>query len=99
METNKSLEEARLDVEQTRAEAKRAWRNASEVWSGRNAVASAWRSTKQTYWRTQDKVADKIYEADQTVRNNVYASVGIALGMGALLGYLLTGRPREKRNR
>jgi hypothetical protein len=64
MDTDRSLKEVRQDVENTRADAKRALRNVGEVWSGRNAVASAWRSTKQTYWRTQDKVADTVYGAD-----------------------------------
>jgi ElaB/YqjD/DUF883 family membrane-anchored ribosome-binding protein len=96
-ETNRSREEVVRDVEQTRAEAKRAFRNAGEVWSGRNAVASAWRSTKRTYWRTHDKIADTAYAADTTVRENVYPSVGVALSIGAVLGYFLTSKPTKKR--
>jgi ElaB/YqjD/DUF883 family membrane-anchored ribosome-binding protein len=97
MDTDRSLKEVKQDVENTRADAKRALRNVGEVWSGRNAVASAWRSTKQTYWRTQDKVADTVYGADKSVRENVYMSAGIALGVGAILGYFLTNKSRKKK--
>lgn len=93
------MEEVARDVEQTRSEAKRALRNAGEVWSGRNAIASAWRSTKRSYFRAHDKVADAASATDNTVREKIYASVGIAVGVGAAIGYLLTSRPRSRRKR
>jgi ElaB/YqjD/DUF883 family membrane-anchored ribosome-binding protein len=92
----KTTEEAARDVEQTRTEARRALKNVGEVWSGRNAVASAWRTTKGGYLRTQDKVVNKVAVADDTIRTNVYASVGIALGLGGILGFFLTKKPRRK---
>lgn len=94
---NKTREEAARDVEQTRSEARRALKNAGEVWSGRNAVAAAWRSTKDSYFRTQDRVVDKVATADDVIRTNVYASVGIALGVGAILGFFVTKKPRSRK--
>ena len=98
---DRSKEEVARDVEQTRAEAKRAVRNAGEVWSGQNAVASAWRSTKGTYFRAHDKVLDGAYAVDDTVHENIYAAIGIALGLGALVGYFATSKPlrRKRKNR
>jgi ElaB/YqjD/DUF883 family membrane-anchored ribosome-binding protein len=97
---DKSKEEVARDVEQTRSEAKRALRNVGEVWSGKNAVASAWRSTKGTYFRAQDKVLDAAETTDDTIRSHVYASIGIALGVGAIVGFFVTNKPsKKKRNR
>lgn len=95
----KSKEEATRDVEQTRAEAKHALRNAGEVWSGENAVASVWRSTKRTYYRVQDKVLDQAYDADKAVRKNIYATLGISLAVGTVLGYFLTNKPPSRKKR
>lgn len=91
MET-RTREEITREVEQTRQAAKRAIKNAGEIWTGRNAIASAWRSTKKTYLRTHDKVADTAYVADKTVRENVYVSAGIVLGIGAILGYFFANK-------
>ena len=96
---NRSKEEVARDVEQTRAEAKRAFKNAGQVWSGENAIASAWRSTKGTYFKAHDKVVDSAYAADDLVRENVYATLGISLIVGAALGYFLTNKPQSKKNR
>lgn len=93
----RSKEEVTRDVEQTRLATKRALKNAGEVWSGRNAIASAWRSTKSTYLRTQDKIADTAYVANKQVHQNVYTALGAALGIGAILGYFLTKKPSRKR--
>jgi ElaB/YqjD/DUF883 family membrane-anchored ribosome-binding protein len=97
MELHRTREEVARDVEQTRAEAKRVFKNAGEVWTGRNAIASAWRSTKGKYFQVHDKVSNAAQTTDETVRENVYAAVGIALGIGAALGYLLTSKPRKNR--
>ncbi len=91
------MEEAARDAEQTRSEARRALRNAGDVWSGQNAVASAWRSTKGGYFRAQDKVIETAAVADDAIRTNIYASVGIALGVGAIIGFFVTKKPRHKK--
>jgi len=97
MENDKSKEEVARDVEQTRNEAKRALRTAGEIWSGKNAVASAWRSTKGSYFRVQDQILDKAYATDEMVRENVYATLGISLAAGAILGYFLTSKPQSRK--
>ncbi len=98
MET-KSKHEVARDVEVTRAEAQRALRNASEVWSGKNVVASAWRSTKGKYRRTQDRIADSAHASDEALRTHIYSSIGVAVGIGALMGFLFAGKSsRKKRN-
>ncbi|MEO5802897.1 MAG: hypothetical protein ABIR24_05155 [Verrucomicrobiota bacterium] len=99
MDNNKSSEEVARDVEQTRNDAKQALRIAGKVWSGENAVGSAWRSTKGTYFRVQDKVLDKAYAADEAVRENIYATLGITLVVGTVLGFFLTNKPQSRKKR
>jgi ElaB/YqjD/DUF883 family membrane-anchored ribosome-binding protein len=99
MENKRSRQEVARDVELTRQEAKRAFRNAGDVWSGKNAIAAAWRSTRRKYYNAQDKIADTVYTTDNTVRQNLYSSIGIALGIGAVFGYFLTRRPQSRRKR
>jgi ElaB/YqjD/DUF883 family membrane-anchored ribosome-binding protein len=95
----KTKEEITRDVERTRARTRAAVENANDVWTGRNAVASAWRSTKGTYFRAQDAVLDTAHSADQTVRSNIYSSVGIALGLGAILGFFLTAKSSSRKRK
>jgi len=92
----RSKEDIARDVELTRLAAKRAFKNAVDIWSGKNAVASAWRSTRRAYLRTQDKIADTVYAADTVVQENIYVSAGIAAGLGTILGYFLTSKPRKR---
>ena len=92
----KSKEEVSRDVEQTRAEAKEALRDVGEVWSGKNAVASAWRSTKGTYFRAQDAVVGAAQTTDQTLRSNIYSSLGIAFVVGATVGFFVTRKSTRK---
>ncbi len=91
----KSKEEIARDVEQTRLQAKHALQNAGEVWTGKNAVASAWRSTKGSYFRAHDKVLETVENTDETIRTNLYSTLGIATGFGALLGFLKAGKSRK----
>jgi ElaB/YqjD/DUF883 family membrane-anchored ribosome-binding protein len=98
MET-KSKQQVARDVERTRAEAKLALQNAGEVWSGRNAIASAWRSIKGKVHRTQDRIADSAHATDETIRTHIYSTLGIAAGVGALIGFLASGRSSRKKHR
>jgi ElaB/YqjD/DUF883 family membrane-anchored ribosome-binding protein len=54
------------------------------------AVASA----KETALQLQSKAAEKAKVADEVVREHPYESVGVAFGVGVLLG-LLFGRGRD----
>lgn len=93
----KSKEEIARDVEQTRLQAKRVLKEAGEVWSGKNAVASAWRSTKGGYFRAQDKVAQTAETTDEAIRTNIYTSLGVALGVGMILGLLTRNKSHKAR--
>lgn len=95
----KSKEEIAQDVEETRVEAKRALRNVGDVWKGKNAIASAWRSTKGGYFRAQEMVVDAVETTDDKLRSNIYKSLGITIGIGAILGFFLTNRPRLRKRR
>lgn len=96
---SKSKEEITRDVEKTRSQAKRAVEEVEEVWSGKNAIASAWRSTKDTCFRAQDKVIETKEAIDERITGNIYSSIGIAFGVGAMAGYIVTRRARAKPKR
>ena len=98
MET-RSKEEVMHDVEQTRADAELALKNAGEVWSGNNAVASAWRAAKGTYFNAQEKIADTAQMTDEVIRRNLYISLGIAGGVGAIIGFFAKRNPKYRRKR
>lgn len=92
-----SKDEVKRDADWTREEAQRALQNVGEVWTGKNAVASAWRSTKGTLYRAQDRVLETAHATDETIRSNIYSSLGIAVGLGALIGFFVTRKPSIKR--
>ena len=92
----RSKEEVARDVEETTAEVQHALREAGEVWSGKNAVASVWRSTKGSYFRAQDKVIDAARVTDDQIRSNIYSSIGIAFAVGTIVGFFATRKPQRK---
>lgn len=96
MEFNRTKKEVAREVEQTRSEAKRVFRNAGEIWSGRNAMASAWRSTKSKYHQVHDNVSARVHATNDLIRENIYASVCVAVGVGAILGFLSASRKKKK---
>ena len=51
-----------------------------------NALASA----KQTCHRLEDKAIEGAKAADQTIRDHPYQSIGVAFGVGLLIGVLVT---------
>jgi ElaB/YqjD/DUF883 family membrane-anchored ribosome-binding protein len=58
----------------------------------RKRLAAALESGKEIYGRALDKAVEGAKGADQAVHEHPYESIGIALGVGALLGYLLARR-------
>jgi ElaB/YqjD/DUF883 family membrane-anchored ribosome-binding protein len=60
-----------------------------KVGEARKRLAEALESGKEIYGRYRDKAVDGVKAADQTVRENPYQSIGIALGAGVLIGYIL----------
>ena len=63
-----------------------------KVAEARKRLSAALESGKELYGRVREKAVEGAKAADETVREHPYQAIGIALGVGALLGYLLTRR-------
>ena len=63
-----------------------------KVGEARKRLAAALESGKEIYGRVRDKAVEGAKVADQAVHEHPYESMGIALGAGALVGYLLGRR-------
>ena len=63
-----------------------------KVGEARKRLAAALESGKQIYGRARDKAIEGAKAADQTVRENPYQAIAIALGVGAVIGYLAARR-------
>jgi ElaB/YqjD/DUF883 family membrane-anchored ribosome-binding protein len=55
-------------------------------------LAAAIEAAKETYAQLQKKAVQGAKAADKVVRNNPYAAIGIAAGVGVLVGYLISRR-------
>src|SRR5690349_10227773 len=63
-----------------------------KVGEARKRLAAALESAKEIAGNVRDKAVAGAKIADKTVRENPYQAVGIALGVGAILGYLVARR-------
>jgi ElaB/YqjD/DUF883 family membrane-anchored ribosome-binding protein len=63
-----------------------------KVGEARKRLAASLESAKEIYGRVRDKAAEGAKVSDQTIRENPYQAMGIAFGVGALLGCLLSRR-------
>jgi ElaB/YqjD/DUF883 family membrane-anchored ribosome-binding protein len=63
-----------------------------KVGEARKRLAAALDSTKEIAGRVRDKAVEGARAADETVRENPYQAIGIAFGVGALVGYLVSRR-------
>ena len=63
-----------------------------KVRQARNRLAAALDSAKEIAGRVRNKVVEGAQAADKTVRDNPYQAIGIAFGVGALIGYLVARR-------
>ena len=63
-----------------------------KVAEARKRLAAALDSTKEIAGRVRDKAVEGAKAADDTVRENPYQAIGIAFGVGALVGYLVSRR-------
>ena len=67
-----------------------------KVSEARKRLAAALESGKEVYGRAREKAVEGVKAADEVVHNHPYQAIGIALGVGALLGYLVSRRcPRN----
>src|SRR5215213_10070606 len=63
-----------------------------KVGEARKRLAAALESGKEIYGRVRDKTVEKAKVVDETVHKHPYQAMGIALGVGVLLGVLLARR-------
>jgi ElaB/YqjD/DUF883 family membrane-anchored ribosome-binding protein len=63
-----------------------------KVADARKRVADALESVKEIAGRVRDQAVDYVKAADQVVHEHPYRAIGIALSVGALLGYLVSRR-------
>lgn len=63
-----------------------------KVSEARKCLAAALESGKKTYGRVREQTVAGTKVADQTVRENPYQAIAIAIGVGAILGYLISHR-------
>jgi len=71
--------------------------NATEntVVEARNRLKSALDATGETYARIKARAVEGAKATDKAIRENPYQALGIAFGVGALLGFLLSRRNRD----
>ena len=63
-----------------------------KVAEARQRLSTALERGKEIYSDAQDKAIAGAKAGDEFVRNNPYAMIGIAAGVGTLFGYLLSRR-------
>ena len=63
-----------------------------KVEAARERLSSALEKTKETLAGLQDRAKDGAKATDRVIRGHPYHAVGIALGVGALVGFLLARR-------
>jgi ElaB/YqjD/DUF883 family membrane-anchored ribosome-binding protein len=63
-----------------------------KVGEARKRLAAALENGKEIYGRVRDKAVEGAKATDQAVHEHPYQAIGIALGVGALIGYLAARR-------
>ena len=63
-----------------------------KVSDARKRLAAALERSKEIYSRVKEKAVEGAKTADKVVHEHPYEGIGIALGVGALIGYLVAHR-------
>ena len=63
-----------------------------KVVEARKRLAVALEKARKTWNNVQDKAVAGAKATDQVIRDHPYHSMGVALGIGAVVGYLLASR-------
>ena len=63
-----------------------------KVGEARKRVAAALERGKEIYGRVREKAVEGVKATDEAVHEHPYPAIGIAFGVGALLGYLVLRR-------
>ena len=66
-----------------------------KIIEARNRLSAAMEAAKETYGRLQKKAVDGAKATDKMIRDNPYQAAGIAFGVGAIVGFLLSRRNRD----
>jgi ElaB/YqjD/DUF883 family membrane-anchored ribosome-binding protein len=69
-----------------------------KVTEARKRLAAALERGKEIYGCARAKAVEGAKAADAAVREHPYQAIGIAFGVGALLGYLVTSRRSRNRD-
>ncbi len=69
-----------------------------KVGEARKRLAAALESGQEIYGRVREKAVEGAKVADQAVHEHPYQAIGIALGVGALIGYLVGCRCSRNRD-
>jgi ElaB/YqjD/DUF883 family membrane-anchored ribosome-binding protein len=69
-----------------------------KVGEARRRLAAALERTKEVAGRVRDKTVESVKTADEAVREHPYQAIGIALGVGVILGYLVAHQCSRSRN-
>lgn len=74
------------------------WRSTKDKASqARTATRHAAFRTKMKVVQAKEKVVSAAATTDQTIRSNIYTSIGVAACVGTAIGYLVTRRLKAKR--
>jgi ElaB/YqjD/DUF883 family membrane-anchored ribosome-binding protein len=63
-----------------------------KVGEARKRLAAALERGKEIYGQARDKAVEGAKAADEAVHEHPYQAIGIALGVGAIIGYLASRR-------
>lgn len=63
-----------------------------KVVEARKRLTAAVEKSKATWERMQEQSAEAAQAADEAIRNHPYQAIGVALGVGVALGWLLRRR-------
>jgi ElaB/YqjD/DUF883 family membrane-anchored ribosome-binding protein len=65
------------------------------VVEARNRLRAAIEATGETCTRVKERAIEGAKATDKMIRANPYQAIGIAFGVGALMGFLLSRRSRD----
>jgi len=63
-----------------------------KVGEARKRLAAALERTKEIYGRVREKAVEGVKATDEVVHEHPYQAIGIAFGVGAVIGYLVSRR-------
>lgn len=63
-----------------------------QVAEARKRLAAAIEQGKATWGQVQQKAVEGVKATDQVIREHPYQAIGVAFGVGALVGFLLSRR-------